>query len=452
MGKKRTPTNRRVSQPTLAFVALGCPKAVVDAERMLADLGQAGFVLTDRADQADVIIVNTCGFLDVARQEALTEIRNVARYRRSGRCRRLIVAGCLVERDGERLRRAVPQIDSLVSVHNRDQIVSAAIDGEPAYMRPAPATAETDSPRLRLTPRHYAYLRVSEGCNQHCTFCTIPAIRGPIRSKPADTIVGEARELIDDGAVELILIGQETTSYGRDIGYKPGLAGLLRQLDSLDGLLWLRLMYAYPLTFADEAIDAIAECPRVAKYVDLPVQHISDAILKAMGRRMGRDQTEKLLHRLRERVPGVSVRTTMLVGFPGESQRHFEELLDFVKAFRFDALGAFAFSSEPGTPAADMPNPVPEAVKQERLDRLMLAQQEIAFDLARSRQGQRLEVLVDESGQAGRSVARHQGQAPEIDSVTFVEGGDLRPGDRAQAVCVGAEQYDLIARLAGDTL
>lgn len=451
MGKKRKPTNRR-HQPTLAFVALGCPKALVDAERMLADLGQAGFVLTDRADQADVIVVNTCGFLDVARQEALNEIRTVARYRRSGRCQRLIVTGCLVERDGERLRRTVPQIDSLVSVHNRDQIVSAALDGEPAYMRPAPATAETDAPRLRLTPRHYAYLRISEGCSQHCTFCTIPAIRGPIRSKPADTILREAHELIDDGAVELVLIGQETTSYGRDIGYEPGLAGLLRQLDSLDGLLWLRLMYAYPLTFTDEVIDAIAECPRVAKYVDLPVQHISDPILKAMGRRIGRDQTEKLLHRLRERVPGVSVRTTMLVGFPGESERSFEELLDFVKAFRFDALGAFAFSSEPGTPAADMPNPVPEPVKQERLDQLMLAQQQIAFDLARSRRGERFEVLVDEAGQAGRSVGRHQGQAPEIDSVTLVEGANLRPGDRLEVTCVDAEQYDLIARLAGDTL
>ncbi len=450
MGKRHTLTKRR--QPTLAFVALGCPKALVDAERMLADLGQAGFVLTDRTDQADVIVVNTCGFLDVARQEALNEIRNVARYRRSGRCRRLIVTGCLVERDRERLRRIVPQIDSLVSVHSRDQIVSAALDGDPAYMGSAPPTPETDAPRLRLTPRHYAYLRISEGCSQHCTFCTIPVIRGPIRSKPADLIVREARELIDDGAVELVLIGQETTSYGRDIGYEPGLAGLLRRLDSLEGLLWLRLMYAYPLTFADEVIDAIAECPRVAKYVDLPVQHISDPILKAMGRRMGRDQTEKVLYRLRERVPGVSVRTTMLVGFPGESKRHFEELLDFVNAFRFDALGAFAFSSEPGTPAADMPYPVPEPVKQARLDRLMLAQQQIAFDLARSRQGQRLEVLVDEGGQASRSVARHQGQAPEIDSVTFVEGGDLRPGDRAEAVCVGTEQYDLIARLADDTL
>ncbi len=453
MGKSPRSKPPQPPEPTVAFVARGCAKALVDSERILADLGQAGLILTDQPSQADVIVINTCGFLATARDEAITEIRRAARYKRTGRCTRLVVVGCLVQRDGEKLRQAVPEIDVLVGVHQRHRIALAALgDGPTDYLSDRPQPIDSDSPRLRITPRHYAYLRISEGCSQKCTFCAIPAIRGPIRSKPPEMVLSEARELIADGAAELIVIGQETTSYGRDIDYQPGLAGLLRQLDGLPGLRWLRLMYAYPLTFDQSIIDAIAECPRLVKYIDLPIQHIDDQVLRAMGRRLGRTDTEALLSRLRRTIPHLNIRTTMLVGFPGETDRQFNELLEFVKAFRFDALGAFAFSAEPGTPAADLPHQVPDQLRQQRLDQLMLTQQQIAFELAAARNGQQFDVLVDSADADRPAVARHAGQAPEIDAVTYVQDADLTPGQFLHVTCIGSDQYDLIARPSRDTL
>ena len=459
-----------MQSPTkIAFVALGCAKNLVDSEKMLGQLGERGAVITSDPDEADVIVINTCGFLQAARVEAHREIAEAVRRKRRGACQRVVVAGCLVQRDGRKLLRAIPGIDALVGVHRRDDVVEAALK-RPRRPRPTQAGRAhkphrcsrhprpdlylgeyhtyiaLDTARLRLTPRHYAYLRISEGCSQRCTFCTIPAIRGPMRSKPLEVVLAEARELVADGAVELNIIGQDTTSYGADIGYKPGLAGLLRALDRMDGVRWIRLLYTYPSGFTDALIAAIAECRHVVKYVDLPLQHINDRILKAMHRQATRSQTEALLHKLRKRIPGVAIRTTLMAGFPGETQAQFQELLAFVRGFGFSALGVFPYSREKDTPAGRMRGQLPDKIKQARADALMAAQQEVAFAEAARQAGRSLEVLIDRRAGRGRFAGRHAGQAPEVDSVTYIVGNRLHPGEFVRAVCQGSQGYDLIAR------
>jgi ribosomal protein S12 methylthiotransferase len=444
----------RTSEKRVAFVSLGCAKNLVDSEKMLGQLAEAGCTLTNDETDADVVVINTCGFLAAARDEATGVIRNLVALKKKGRLRRVVVAGCLVQRDGESLRRQVPGIDALVGVNNRDDVVRAVF----AHGAKMPAKGPTDlflgdyhpfvavdTGRLRLTPRHYAYLRISEGCDQKCTFCTIPSIRGPMHCKPPEVVLAEARELIADGAAEIVLIGQDTTSYGADVGYAPGLSGLLRELNGLDGLRWLRLMYAYPSVFTDAMIDAIAECDQVVKYVDIPLQHINDRILKAMHRCVTRTETQALLQRIRDRIPGVHIRTTMIVGFPGETEDEFGELLDFVRAFRFDALGVFAFSLEPETPAGRMRGQFPAEVKEERVQRLMLAQQEVAFALADAHVGRRLEVVVEAPQLEGMLPARHAGQAPEVDSLTLLPGADLPVGELLEVRCTARRDYDLLA-------
>ena len=458
--------NIRLTEPLkVAFVALGCAKNLVDSEKMLGQLVEGGAIITGDESEADVIVINTCGFLEASRAEAHEEIAAAVASKRKGRCRRVVVAGCLVQRDGTRLLEDVPGIDALVGVHQRDDIVRAVLggDGESADTRQSRAKRRpvrpadlylgdyhpyvaTDTARLRLTPRHYAYLRVSEGCNQKCTFCTIPAIRGPMRSKPPQAILAEARELVSDGAVELNLIGQDTTSYGQDIDYAAGLAGLLRELNRVDGVRWIRLLYAYPSVFTDEMIDAIAECDRIVKYIDIPLQHINDRVLKAMHRRVTRAQTEQLLGKLRDRIPGVTIRTTFISGFPGETEAEFEELLDFVRAFRFSAVGVFPYSLEPDTPAGRMKDQLPAEVKEARANAIMEVQQEVAFQAAAEHKGRFLDVLIDSAAGKGRYVGRHAGQAPEVDSVTHVVAKKLRPGEFVRVLVERSEEYDLIAR------
>jgi ribosomal protein S12 methylthiotransferase len=310
---------------------------------------------------------------------------------------------------------------------------------------------EDDRARLRLTPRHYAYLRISEGCNQGCAFCTIPSIRGPMRSKPVEQIMAEARELAADGAVELNLIGQDTTSYGSDIGYAPGLSGLLRTLDrELKDVHWLRLMYAYPSCFTDEMIDALAACDRVVKYIDMPLQHINDQMLTKMKRRVTRQQIEALLQKLRDRVPDIALRTTFIAGSPGETDAQHDELVRFVKDFGFDMMGVFPYSPEPGTPMGRMTDQIPDHVKQSRLEELMLAQQEIAFAKSKARVGQTIQVLIDRpaaANEVGTYVARSRSQAPEIDSVVFVQGHRLHAGQLLDVKVTDYQAYDLVAQV-----
>jgi ribosomal protein S12 methylthiotransferase len=468
---------------SVAFVSLGCPKNLVDSERMLGLLAQDGLAITADPAQADAIVINTCGFLEASKQESMKEIADAVKLKEDGRCRRVVVAGCLVQRHKTRLLSEEPGIDRLVGVFDREHIVEAVRGKEnpraehghflgkyhdlsrelaEAGSEKREARRETktnrlpvfedDRARLRLTPRHYAYLRMSEGCNQGCSFCTIPSIRGPMRSKPIEQILAEAKELAADGAVELNLIGQDTTSYGTDIGYGPGLAGLLRELEGrLDkDVRWVRLMYAYPSCFTDEMIRTIADCERVVKYIDMPLQHINDEILTKMKRRVTRREIETLLAKLRKWVPGIAIRTTFIAGSPEETEEQHRELVEFVKDFGFDMMGVFPYSQEPGTPMGRMERQISDEVRKARVEELMLAQQEVAFAKAKSMVGKTIEVLVDRP--AGRDyedgfVGRTQSQAPDIDSVVFVSGPELHAGKMVDVKVTDYQAYDLVGEV-----
>ncbi|HSU68539.1 MAG TPA: 30S ribosomal protein S12 methylthiotransferase RimO [Tepidisphaeraceae bacterium] len=469
---------------SVAFVSLGCPKNLVDSERMLGLLAQDGLVVTPDAAKADAIVINTCGFLEASKTESLQAIRGAIEMKQSGRCKRVVVAGCLVQRHKTKLLAEVPEVDRLVGVFDREHIVEAvrgkenprqehghylgkyhdlskelaalnrmAVDPDAKQTKANRLPVfEDDRARLRLTPRHFAYLRISEGCNQGCAFCTIPSIRGLMRSKPVEQILLEAKELAADGAVELNLIGQDTTSFGTDIGYGPGLSGLLRTLNKeLKDVHWLRLMYAYPSCFTDEMIRTIAESDRVVKYIDMPLQHINDEILTKMKRRVTREQIETLLEKLRKWVPGIAIRTTFIAGSPGETDAQHDELVQFVKDFGFDMMGVFPYSAEPGTPMGRMEGQVVDEVKKQRVEELMLAQQDVAFAKAKAQVGNVIEVLVDRA--AGRDiedgfVARSRSQAPDIDSVTFVHGDKLHPGQLVNVKVTDFQAYDLVAHVA----
>ena len=486
---------------SVAFVSLGCPKNLVDSERMLGLLAGDGLTITSDAAKADAIVINTCGFLEASKTESLEAIREAIGMKKKGRCKRVVVAGCLVQRHKTKLLAEVPQVDRLVGVFDREHIVEAVrgkenprqehghflgkyhdLSRELAVLREGETPAEPgvsddqglgsagaspsqsrqtktnrlpvfedDRARLRLTPRHYAYLRISEGCNQGCAFCTIPSIRGPMRSKPIEQILLEAKELAADGAVELNLIGQDTTSFGTDIGYEPGLSGMLRTLNKeLKDVHWLRLMYAYPSCFTDEMIRTIADCDRVVKYIDMPLQHINDAILARMKRRVTRLEIETLLEKLRKWVPGIAIRTTFIAGAPGEADAQHDELVRFIREFKFDMMGVFPYSAEPGTPMGRMEDQVPDKVKQERVEELMLAQQEVAFARARTQVGQTMQVLIDRPAGRDREdgyVARSQSQAPDIDSVTFVHGEKLHSGQMVNVKVSNYQAYDLVAEV-----
>jgi ribosomal protein S12 methylthiotransferase len=472
---------------TVAFVSLGCPKNLVDSERMLGLLVEDGLTITPDPSTADAIVINTCGFLEASKTESMKEIRDAVQMKESGQCKRVVVAGCLVQRHKTKLLADEPGIDRLVGVFDREHIVEAvrgkenprqehghflgkyhdlsrelaAQSNEATKLRSDEGFKETktnrlpvfenDRARLRLTPRHYAYLRMSEGCNQGCTFCTIPSIRGLMRSKPIEQILLEAKELAADGAIELNLIGQDTTSYGTDIGYAAGLSGLLKTLDrEMKDVRWLRLMYAYPSCFSDEMIKTIADSAKVVKYIDMPLQHINDDVLTRMRRRVTRKEIETLLDKLRKWVPGIAIRTTFVAGTPGETPQQHAELVKFVKDFGFDMMGVFPYSAEPGTPMGRMDGQIDEDVKQARVEELMLTQQKVAFSKAQAMVGKTIEVLVDRP--AGRDeedgyVARSQSQAPDIDSVVFAHGKELHPGQMVDVKVTDYQAYDLIAQV-----
>ena len=435
---------------SVALVSLGCPKNLVDSEKMLACLAEGGLIVGAPTDDADVIIVNTCGFLAAARDESLEVIEEALTHKRRGRTKRVVVAGCLVNRDAEDLFAAAEGIDAIVGVHNRQDILAAVAGrGRITQLDTCPAgPARSDTGRFRLTARHTAYLRISEGCSRRCTYCTIPALRGPLRSKPPADVLTEARELVADGAIEVNLIAQDTTAYGDDLTPTTGdtratLAGLLRSLNELEPLRRLRLLYAYPHRFSDDLIAAMAECPRVVPYVDIPLQHVSAGVLSRMGRPGSHRQIEDLLGRLRDRIHGLAIRTTLIAGFPGETEREFQELLAFVKAARFNALGVFAFSPEPGTAAAEMDGQIDDAVRTARAEEIMLAQQEIAFAANRGRIGERVEILVDGVDAEGYCIGRTSGQAPEIDSICILTE-PREAGTFLAAKVADWRHYDLI--------
>jgi ribosomal protein S12 methylthiotransferase len=443
-----------MAEKTFAFVSLGCPKNLVDTERMLGKLTQEGYALTPDAAGADVVVVNTCGFIEPARQESLAVIREMLQLKEQGQVGAVVVAGCLAERKGEELLKEVPGVDHLVGVFGREEIVQvldrtlANRQEQRTLFRPAPVRALEDTARLRITPRHYAYLKISEGCDRLCTFCAIPQMRGKHVTKPIEEVVREARELAADGVRELIVVAQDTTYYGMDLYGEVRLAELIRQLDRIDGIEWVRVLYAYPIHFTDELIETLAGAEKVVPYLDMPLQHVNDRMLRRMQRRVNRSATEELLGRLREKIPGLALRTTFIVGFPGETDAEFEELVEFARATAFERAGVFPYSFEPGTPATRLDGHLPEEVKQERRDRLMEAQQEVAFDWSRRQIGRELEVIVDgpDPEVPNHVIARSYADAPDIDGLVRVKGKGLRPGDLVRVKVTAADGYDLAAR------
>lgn len=443
---------------TIGFVALGCPKNIVDSEVMLARLGEGGFVLGGDPDNADVVVINTCGFIAPAREEALDAIRQAIARKKKGHVRKVIVAGCLSERMGEDLAREVKGIDAVIGLGQRDQIAKI-IKGclsTKKYARThvlvehSEDSIHDDRGRLLITPGHWAYLRISEGCNRKCSFCTIPAIRGKFRSKPKDMILSEAAELVNNGAVELSIIAQDSNFYGRDAGLKNGLIDLLSELENFDLLQWIRLMYLYPAGVDDALIEKIAQSDKIVPYIDMPIQHINNDILKSMRRADTKEHTIELIEKLRKAMPEVVLRTTVIAGYPGETDEQFEELLEFVKWAGFDALGCFAFCAEPGTAAADLPEQLPDDVKHQRVDTLMKTQQDIAFAKMDTQVGNELTVLVDEADQE-QAIGRYYGQAPHIDSVCIIENTNAAPGEFISVKIIGRDDYDFVVEKEGAT-
>ncbi len=447
--------SKPVPKGRYAFVSLGCPKNLVDSERMLGLLQLEGYQLVDDPDGSDFVVVNTCGFIEQAREESYAAIDEMLQLKRDGRIRGVIVSGCLAERQKEELLRERPDIDTLVGVFGREQVTQVAdrllgdLHDQRAIFQPAPVRAFSDENRLRITPRHFAYLKISEGCDRLCTFCAIPKMRGKHASKPLENIVAEAHQLARDGVRELIVVAQDTTYYGMDMYGEPRLRQLLHALEEVD-VDWIRLMYFYPMYIDDDLIRTIAESGKIVPYIDLPLQHINDQMLRRMSRRVTRAQTLQLLERLRSGIPDLTLRTTLITGFPGESEEAFEQLAQFVYEQRFERLGVFTYSYEENTPSAALEGHLPEEIKQQRRAHLMEIQQPITADQNRAQVGRTRPVLIDREvpDQPGVWIGRTAGDAPDIDGLVFVTQADsvqLHSGAMATCEIVAAQQYDLIA-------
>lgn len=449
---------RGASKGRYAFVSLGCPKNLVDSERMLGLLRLDGYELVDDPRNADFAVVNTCGFIEAAREESFEAIDEMLELKRRGALRGVIVSGCLAERQKESLLESRPEIDHLVGVFGREHVTKVAdrllggLEEQRMVFNPAPTHPLPDTSRLRITPRHFAFLKISEGCDRLCTFCAIPKMRGKHYTKPMEEVVAEARELAADGVRELVIVAQDTTYYGLDLYGETRLAALLRELEKVDGLDWIRLMYFYPMYVTDELIDTIVDSKRILPYIDMPLQHINDRMLKRMQRRVNRADTIELLTKLRDRIPNLVMRTTAITGFPGETEEEFEELCEFVAEQRFERLGVFTYSFEPDTPAAKLPDQLPEDVKNDRRDRLMEVQQQVAFDWTESQIGRQVDVLIDaaEPEQEGVWIGRSYADAPDVDGVVYVTGEDLAVGKIVACEIVATSDYDLVAAAIGE--
>ena len=455
------------------MISLGCPKNLVDSEVMLGLAQQGGHELTHDASDADVLIVNTCAFIDSAKQESIDTILEMARHKTDGNCQRLIVTGCMAERYRDELKKEIPEIDAVLGTGQVPEIVGAITGGAtpmtfyragqlaPGTQRLAPGALPTyiydaDTPRLMATPKHYAYVKIAEGCDYKCAFCIIPTLRGEYRSRPGDSIVREARALAARGVKELLLISQDTTFYGIDRKERGALGRLLRELNAVDGLEWIRLLYLYPTTIDEDTLAAMAECDKVCNYIDLPLQHASNAVLQRMKRPGTRQSYDTLLTRIRARVPGVSFRTTFIVGFPGETEADVDALCQFISEHAFDHVGVFTYSHEEGTSAFQLVDDVPARAKAARRSRVMGLQKKLVRKRQRARIGERVRVIVDGPSSDHDLVvkARLSTQAPDIDASVFLTECDpsaFRAGDFAEVEIVGARGYDLIARPLGLT-
>ena len=437
----------------ILFISLGCDKNLVDSEVMLGLLDKKGYQIVDSEEDADIIVVNTCCFIHDAKEESIQTILEMAEYKKEGKLKALIVTGCLAQRYQQEIIDEIPEVDAVLGTTSYDHIVEAveeALAGNGhVILEDVDALPDVKEKRLVTTGGHYAYMKIAEGCDKHCTYCIIPKLRGNYRSVPMEKLLAEAKDLADQGVKELILVAQETTVYGKDLYGEKSLHKLLRELCKISGIQWIRILYCYPEEIYDELIRTIKEENKVCHYLDLPIQHASDAVLKRMGRRTSKAQLVEIIEKLRKEIPDISLRTTLITGFPGETQEQHEELKDFVDEMEFDRLGVFTYSPEEDTPAATMTEQIPEEVKEERQAELMELQQEIAFDLAEDMVGREVLVMIegkvaDENAYVGRTYK----DAPNVDGLIFINTDEeLMSGDFARVRVTGALEYDLIGEL-----
>ena len=435
------------------FVSLGCDKNLVDSEMMITSLRKNGFVLTDDIEDADVIVVNTCCFIGDAKEESINTLIEMGGYK-EGRCKLLVAAGCLAQRYHNEIKEDIPEVDLIVGTMGYEDLsekINEALGGKGVleslkdidYL-PTPLT-DRDS----MSGGYYAYLKIAEGCDKCCTYCVIPKVRGHYRSVPMDNLIAQAKHLVANGAKELILVAQETTLYGKDIYGEKSLPKLLEELSKIDELKWIRILYCYPEEITDELISAIKNLPKVCHYLDMPIQHGSDDVLRRMGRLTNREQIEKTVAKLREEIPDIALRTTLISGFPGETEDDFEQVKQFVKKMEFDRLGVFTYSREEDTPAAEMDGQIDEEVKEARRDEIMQIQQDIAFDKSNSRVGEIYEVMIEgRLPDEGVYIARTYMDAPDVDGYVFIQSDyNLDSGDFVKVEVTRSDEYDLIAEI-----
>ena len=437
----------------ILFVSLGCDKNLVDTEVMLGLLAQKGHQMVDSEEMADVIVVNTCCFIHDAKEESIQTILEMAEYKKEGTLKALIVTGCLAQRYKQEILDEIEEVDAVLGTTSYDKIVDAieeALIGHKSLeLEDIDALPVVEAKRLVTTGGHFAYLKIAEGCDKHCTYCIIPKIRGNFRSVPMERLLNEAEELAEQGVKELILVAQETTLYGKDIYGEKSLHILLKELCKISGIRWIRILYCYPEEIYDELIQVIKEEDKICKYLDLPIQHACDDVLKRMGRRTSKAQLIEIIEKLRREIPEIALRTTLITGFPGETEEQHEELMEFVDTMEFDRLGVFTYSPEEDTPAANMPNQIDESVKEDRQADLMELQQEIAFELAENMIGKEVMVMIegkvaDENAYVGRTYM----DAPNVDGLIFVETDEeMMSGDFAKVKVTGALEYDLIGEI-----
>jgi ribosomal protein S12 methylthiotransferase len=445
----------------VGFISLGCPKNLVDSEVMMGRLKQEGYELTSDAAEADTLVVNTCGFIDAAKKESIDAILEAARLKSEGKCQRLVVAGCLVERYRDELRAEMPEVDAFIGTSQINDITTVAdsrvntrsLPVLPLGNQTATYLYDESTPRVLATPAHFAYVKIAEGCDRPCAFCFIPQMRGHFRSRRFGSVVAEAKQLAEQGVKELILVAQDSSRYGEDLGEADALAHLMRELCRLEGVEWVRVMYTYPTHISDAFLDVLASEPKAVKYLDMPLQHASQNVLKLMKRGGNRASLERLIERVRARVPGIAVRTTFIAGFPGETDEDFAELQAFIKNVEFDRVGVFTYSDEEGTPAFDLPNKVDAKVARERRAKLMRAQSRISLKKNRARVGDVMRVLFEGASEETDLLwqGRMETQAPEIDGCVLIndapEGFAPEPGQFVNVEITEAQQYDLVGRI-----
>lgn len=443
----------KMKNKKILFISLGCDKNLVDSEVMLGILADRGFEMTDTEDDADIIIINTCCFINDAKEESINTILEMAEYKKTGPCKALIVTGCLAQRYKQEIVDEIPEVDAVIGTSKYDEIFDAvdqALKGSHFLdVDDLDRLPSVPGKRILTTGGHYAHLKIAEGCDKHCTYCIIPKIRGNYRSVPMEQLLAEAASLAEQGVKELILVAQETTLYGVDLYGKKSLHILLKELAKIKGIRWIRILYCYPEEIYPELIETIKNEKKVCHYLDMPIQHASDAILKRMGRRTTKAQLKETVSLLRKEIPDIVLRTTLIAGFPGETQEQHEELMEFVDEMEFERLGVFAYSPEENTPAASMPDQIPEEIKEDRRDAILELQQEIAFDKAADMVGRTLYAMIEgKVADEPAYVARTYADSPDIDGYVFVNTGEmLMSGDFVKVKITGSAEYDLIGEL-----